>query len=116
VQVRDAGGGHGLDEAEPDAGGQVAEEGASATEQDRNLVNDHLVDQPRCDRRGERDAALDGDVLVARELAGTLDGCLYRVGEELSVAACSTGCGRWLTTTIGAVGCGLPPSNASESS
>lgn len=34
----DAGGGHGLAEAEPDMGGQVAEEGTSVTEQDRSLA------------------------------------------------------------------------------
>ena len=82
----DARGAHGFDEAEPNVGGQVVEEGASAAKQDRNLVDDHLVDQPRGDRRGERDA-------------GTFDGCLYRVGEGLPVGAS-----------------GLPPSKASESS
>src|SRR5882724_8072258 len=73
AQVGDSGCGHGLDQAEPDVGGQVAEETAAAAEEHGDLVQDHLVEQSGA-QRGRRDAAAhDRHVLVAGHGAGGLD-------------------------------------------
>ena len=52
MQVRHAGCRHGFDEAELDVLGQSLEERSAAAEQDRHLMQDQLVDQPRLQGRG----------------------------------------------------------------
>ena len=47
MEVGDAGRRDGLDEAQPHVLGQRLEERSAAAEQDRHLVQDHLVDEPR---------------------------------------------------------------------
>src|SRR5690349_22224225 len=73
MQVGDARRGDGFDETQPDVFGQRLEERTAAAEQDRHLVQDHLVDQSRLQRFGSDAAAHQGYVLVAGDLAGGLD-------------------------------------------
>lgn len=51
MEVGDAGRGDGFDETETHVLGQCLEEGPAAAEQDRHLVEDHLVDQGVLERR-----------------------------------------------------------------
>jgi hypothetical protein len=56
VHVGEAGRWHGLDEAQPDVRGQLLEAGPAIAEQDRDLVDDHLIEQTRGERRGHHPA------------------------------------------------------------
>ena len=47
----DTGRGDGLDEPEAHVPGKCLEEGPAAAEQDRHLMEDHLVGEPRLQRR-----------------------------------------------------------------
>src|SRR5689334_3919965 len=73
AQMGDTRRGYHLNQLQADIGGQVAEETAAGAEEHRDLVQDHLVEQPGA-QRGRGDAAAhDRDVLAARHRAGGLD-------------------------------------------
>src|SRR5437899_7339826 len=72
----------GFDEAEAHVLGERLEEGPAAAEQDRYLMEDHLVDEPRLQRLGHDAAAHEADVTVAGGLASRRDRLLDSGGDE----------------------------------
>jgi hypothetical protein len=69
VQVGDARGRDGLDQAQADVPGECREERPARAEKDRHLVQDQLADQAGGQRRRDGAAALEADVLAAGLLA-----------------------------------------------
>src|SRR3954447_25148813 len=63
--------------------GKCVEEQEPAAEQDRDLVQDDLVDQPGSQRGGDGAAAHDADILAAGKLAGDLDRLFDGGGDRL---------------------------------
>src|SRR3954462_9715944 len=82
VQVGDTGRRYGLDEAEADVLRELSEEGSAAPEQDRHLMEDHLVDEPGRQRRGQDAAAHETDIPVTGSLASRRHRVLDAGGDE----------------------------------